>query len=94
MSNELIAILSVGVALGMLLRSFRTDVTASIQLLREEMQKSEARLRDDMKQVEERLRDDIKQLVDRVGRLEHSQAKMEGLLEGLRESVTGRTVAQ
>ena len=39
-------------------------------------------------------RDDIKQLADRVGRLEHSQAKLEGLLEGLREAITGRPVAQ
>ena len=40
------------------------------------------------------LRDDIKQLADRVGRIEHSQAKLEGLLEGLREAITGRPVAQ
>ena len=40
------------------------------------------------------LRDDIKQLAERVGRLEHSQAKLEGLLEGLREAITGRPVAQ
>ena len=40
------------------------------------------------------LRDDIKQLADRVGRLVHSQAKLEGLLEGLREAITGRPVAQ
>ena len=39
-------------------------------------------------------RDDIKQLADQVGRLEHSQAKLEGLLEGLREAITGRPVAQ
>ena len=51
-------------------------------------------LRSDIAKVEERLRDDIKQLADRVGRLEHSQAKLEGLLEGLREAITGRTVAQ
>lgn len=35
------------------------------------------------------LRDDIKQLADRVGRLERSQAKLEGLLEGLWEAITG-----
>ena len=29
-------------------------------------------------------------LGDRVGRLEHSQAKLEGLLEGLREAITVR----
>ena len=36
------------------------------------------------------LRQDIKQVEERVGRFEHSQAKLEGLLEGLREAITGR----
>ena len=40
--------------------------------------------------TEARLRDDIKQLSERVARLEHSQAKLEGLLEGLREAISGR----
>ena len=50
-------------------------------------------LREDMARMETRLRDDIKQLGDRVGRLEHSQAKLEGLLEGLREAITVRPTA-
>ena len=50
----------------------------------------ESQLREDMGKLESRLRDDIKQLGDRVGRLEHSQAKLEGLLEGLREAISGR----
>ena len=50
-------------------------------------------MRQDMAQLESRLRDDIKQLGDRVGRLEHGQAKLEGLLEGLREAITGRVKA-
>ena len=43
--------------------------------------------------TEARLRDDIKQLGDRMARVEHSQAKLEGLLEGLREAITGRVKA-
>ncbi len=43
--------------------------------------------------TEARLRDDIKQLSERVARLEHSQAKLEGLLEGLREAISGRAAA-
>ena len=35
----------------------------------------------------------MKQLAERVGRLEHSQAKLEGLLEGLREAISGRAAA-
>ncbi len=50
-------------------------------------------LRTDMAKLESRLREDIKQLADRVGRLEYGQAKLEGLLEGLREAITGRTAA-
>ena len=72
MSAEIIAILSVGIGLGLL----------STGLF--------AWLRADMGKVEERLRTDIKRLDDRVGRLEFGQAKLEGLLEGLREAITRR----
>ena len=50
-------------------------------------------LRQDIQQDIARLREDMKQLSDRVARLEHSQAKLEGLLEGLREAITGRATA-
>ena len=50
-------------------------------------------LRQDMARLESRLREDMKQLAERVARVEHSQAKLEGLLEGLREAITGRAVA-
>ena len=70
MSGEIIAIVSVGIGLGLL----------STGLF--------AWLRTDMVKVEERLRADNKQLADRIGRLEYGQAKLEGLLEGLREAIT------
>ena len=35
----------------------------------------------------------MKQLAERVARVEHSQAKLEGLLEGLREAISGRVKA-
>ena len=47
-------------------------------------------LRKDMARMEARLREDMKQLSERVARVEHSQAKLEGLLEGLREAITVR----
>ena len=50
-------------------------------------------LREDMARMEVRLREDMKQLAERVARVEHSQAKLEGLLEGLREAITGRIAA-
>ena len=39
------------------------------------------------------LREDVTRLGERVARLEHGQARLEGLLEGLREAITGRTAS-
>ena len=50
------------------------------------MAQMETRLREDISQ----LRDDMKQLAERVARVEHGQAKLEGLLEGLRKAITVR----
>ena len=108
MSGEILAILAVGVALaGVILtsnRGLRQDMAQLRRDMREDMGKLESRLREDIGKLESRLderidrlearlRDDIKQLGDRVGRMEHSQAKLEGLLEGLREAITGRVKA-
>ena len=83
MSGEILAILAVGVALaGVILTSNRG--------LRQDMAQLRRDMREDMGKLESRLRDDIKQLGDRVGRLEHSQAHLGGLLEGLREAISGR----
>ncbi len=88
--SVLIAVLAVGATLGGLIltgnRGLRQDI-------RQDMARMESQLREDMGKLESRLRDDIKQLGDRVGRLEHSQARLEGLLEGLREAITGRIAA-
>ena len=88
--SVLIAVLAIGATLaGVILtsnRGLRKD-------MREDMKQGESRLREDMGKLESRLRDDIKQLADRMGRVEHSQAKLEGLLEGLREAISGRAAA-
>ena len=108
MSNELVSILvglpTVGVALiAVILTSMyrmETRLREDMGQLREDMKQVEGRLRDDMKQSEGRLREDmgqlrgdLKQLGDRVARVEHGQAKLEGLLEGLREAISGRAVS-
>ena len=64
----------------------RADNRGLRQDMRQDMAQLETRLREDISQ----LRGDMKQLAERVGRLEHSQAKLEGLLEGLREAITVR----
>ena len=79
MSGEIIAILAMGVALaGLILTSSRG---------------LESRLDERINKLEAQLREDMKQLTERVARVEHSQAKLEGLLEGLREAITGRAAA-
>ena len=55
------------------------------------MKQMESRLESRMDRLEARVREDLKRLDDRVARLEHSQAKLEGLLEGLREAITRPT---
>lgn len=103
MSGETITIITAGFILaGLLVGLFawlradmmkmeerlRADMDKREERLSADMDKREERLRDDMDKREERLRDDVKQLGERVGRLEHSQARLEGLLEGLREAIT------
>ena len=82
-SGEIVAIVSVGIALAGLILNSNRVLRHDITLLR-------AEFRQDLARTEERQRDDITHLSDRVGRLEHGQAKLEGLLDGLREAITGR----
>ena len=82
----LVAVLTVGAALaGLILSSSRG--------LRQDMQQDMARLDERINMLEARLREDMKELSNRVARVEHSQAKLEGLLEGLREAIVGRPAA-
>lgn len=78
----LMALAGVSVALGGL-------ILTSNRGLRQDMAQMETRLREDMSQLRTELRGDIKKLGDQLARLEHGQAK----LEGLREAITGRTVS-
>ena len=86
MSVELISVLIAVLAIGATLAGVILTATRG---LRQDMARLETRLREDISQ----LREDMKQLSERVARVEHSQAKLEGLLEGLREAITGRVKA-
>ena len=79
--------------MGKLESRLREDIGKLEARLDEKINGSESRLDERIERLESRLRDDIKQLGDRGGRMEHSQAKLEGLLEGLREAITGRSAA-
>ena len=83
MSVELISVLVAVLAIGATLAGL---ILTSNRGLRQD-------IRQDMAQLETRLREDMKQLSERVARLEHGQAKLEGLLEGLREAITVRTAS-
>ena len=90
MSGEMIAIVAVGVALaGVILTATRG--------LRQDMGRLEARLDERIGALESRLNVSIKALESRFDAMEHQfgelrerMAHLQGLLEGLREAITGR----
>ena len=86
MSGEIIAILAVGVALaGVILTSIR----GLRQDIRQDMARLESRLDERINGLESRFDAIEKQF----GELRERMAHLEGLLEGLRESITGRAAA-
>ena len=97
LASVLIAILAVGATLAGLIvassRGLRQDMVRLEARLDEKINGLESRLDERINRLEARMREDMKQLSDRLGRVEHSQAKLEGLLEGLREAITGRAAA-
>ena len=97
LTGILIAIVAVGAALAGLIV---TSVRGLRQDIRQDMARLESRL--DAKingldakidGLEARMREDMKQLSDRLARVENSQARLEGLLDGLREAIAGRAAA-
>ena len=101
LAGILIAILAVGATLGGLIlassRGLRQDIRQDMVRLESRLDEKinglESRLDEKINGLEARMREDMKQLSDRLARVEHSQAKLEGLLEGLREAITGRAAA-
>ena len=86
MSGEIIAILAVGVALaGVILTSIR----GLRQDIRQDLARLESRLDERINGLESRF-DAMEQ---QFGELRERMAHLEGLLEGLRESITGRAAA-
>ncbi len=87
MSGELIAIVAVGAALsGLILTSSR----GLRQDMRQDMARLGSRLDGKIAGLESRLDGKIAGLESQIGELRERMAHLEGLLEGLREAITGR----
>lgn len=101
MSPELIAVLTIGVTLAggqlatvlwltarmdRLAQQLRAEMQGSHQQLRAEMQQLRAEMHADLQQI----RGDIRALETRVSSIEQGQARLEGLVDGLREALTSR----
>lgn len=94
MSPELIAVLAIGVTLAggqlgtVLWLTARMDRSA--QQLRAEMQGSLQQFRAEMHADLQQIRGDVRALETRVSSIEQGQARLEGLVDGLREALAGR----
>ena len=97
MTPELIAIVTVGVALaGVILASARgvqQDVARLESRLDERIGALESRLDGRIGALASRVEEQFNQLRGEIGELRERMAHLEGLLEGLREAITGRARA-
>ena len=93
MSGEMIAIVAVGVALaGVILtatRGLRQDIRQDMARLEERINGLESRLDERISGLESR----FDGLERQFGELRERMAHLEGLLEGLREAISGRVKA-
>lgn len=84
MTPELIAIIAVGVALAGLILRQGARLDRRIDDLKQEVGERFEKVDKRFEKVDER----FKSLEDRMTQIEKQQAKLEGLLEGLREALT------
>ena len=61
-----------------------------MQALRDEMQAGMQALRTELKADIQQVRAEIRAVETRVASIEQGQARLEGLVDGLREAITGR----
>jgi len=101
MSMELIAlmgigvtIISVGVALAALILTTQRNLRTDMQAQREETQAEFKAVRADTQAQREETKTEFKAQREIIISLLERMAHLEGLLEGLREAITGRRVAE
>lgn len=97
MSTELIAIVGLSAALAGLILNGQRLQGQEIKDLRGEMRQGIKYLRGEMrrgiKALREEIREKIKGLCEEINDLRERMARLEGLLEGLREAISGRRAA-
>ena len=91
MSMELIAIISVMISASMALAGL---ILIGQNSLRREIQKQREETQGEFKSMREETQAEFKSLREGIGDLRERMAHLEGLLEGLREAITGRRVAE
>jgi len=89
MSNELIAIIGVGVTLAGLILYSHQNLKADLQLQREETRAEFMAVRSEIKAEFNKHLGAINSLREDVNQLHGRVARQEGLLEGLRDAITG-----
>ena len=87
MSVELISVLIAVVAIGATLGGL---ILISNRGLRQDMREDMGKLRLDIKDVRGEVGELRERMTHEVGELRERMARLEGLLEGLREAITGR----
>ena len=94
--TEMITIIAVGVGLASLILNGQKNAREELKdfkvQVNERLDKMDTRL-DKMDERFEKLEVRFERLEARMGTMERQQAKLEGLLEGLREAISGRAPA-
>ena len=92
--SVLIAVVAIGATLGGLIlisnRGLRQDMREDMGKLRQDMREDMGKLRQDIKDLRGEVGELRERMTHEVGELRERMARLEGLLEGLREAITGR----
>ena len=94
MSMELITLIGIGVALATLILTTQRNLRADMQAQRDETRAEFKAMRADTQAQREETKTEFKAQREIIISLLERMAHLEGLLEGLREAITGRRVAE
>ena len=88
--TEVITVIAVGVGISGLILNGQRNAREEMKEFKAEMKEFKAEMDARFEKIEDRLG----QIEGRLGVLERQQAKLEGLLDGLREAISGRAMSQ